>query len=216
MTKGKIMRKSAALFFGLSLLFVTHASSRAVVKRTYPKETFDAFFQSWLIRKDAAKALGYFHADAFKNPALLSEECAGYIVDEDRDDAGEVKKGVDEFLKDFSGDINSQNITDVLITNEDVESSYAEFVGYPEALLNDPQKDRYFVLDYPAIAAKARDKFGYADAEKQFDLKSAYVTVAAIRLFEDGKPSPDVAVVYLLWTQQGADWKIAQANIVCI
>jgi hypothetical protein len=174
------------------------------------RECIRSFLSTWLIERDFVKALGSFSERSFSNQAMFYEDCSGYIEDTDRASPEAIRKGTQEFLRDFiTGDdaLRRYKTLDSALNVQPILPMVKK-LGKNALNRNSFEADHFLVVHLmPAGIKSLIDEPKAAKFLKgQLPKSGFYVSFAAIG---DG-------VVYFIWVKEGESWKIYHASMICM
>lgn len=166
------------------------------------RERITKFLTAWFTEQNTKHAMGFFSKEAFKNQAMLSESCAGYISPEQRQSESAIKSGVGEFLNDFITGPKGRSLSQVL--NEQRISGKG---GKGVELVNNIANDRYalYKIDRSHMPELLEDQARSEYLQSHLPAGDWYVSLIAIY---DG-------FFYLIWVKEDGRWRIFHVSLVC-
>lgn len=169
------------------------------------------FLSVWLVKKDAASALEFFSPRAFRNPTLLSEDCAGYLTPSDRRSRSGARRGVKRFLRQWSSDVRGKELS-AMLSIERLEKREEDW-GW--RAVNDLASDHFLLFQVATERELTRQPLWvHQKATQQMLLRELpagplYVSVAVL-----GTSHGEVSF-YAVWKRQQATWFIVHLDILC-
>jgi len=162
------------------------------------------FLTTWLVDRDAVKAIDSFSLNAFSNEAIFDEECSG-IRDEDRNSKDDLKKTIEKFLKvddwlPVFDSLNGALEIDVLLPlNKKLKNR----------VVNTLIQDRFLL-----VQIKPSDVVNLTSQKKSRDFMKKYLKQSGPLYLSIISPSN--GIVFLVWEKDGANWKIFHVSLVCM
>jgi hypothetical protein len=185
------------VLFVLSLLIV---EAKPQTTASGPKRTVAGFMNAWLVKKNFTQARRYFSAKAFSNKLILSDDCAGYIHEEDRVFPKRVEQQVMKFLRDFAFATSGTSLKTILVFDD----------GPPENIgqINSSSKDGYILLHM------GRNDITDDDEEWSY-LKSKFPSREFLVLIVTLKTKDGEGTLGFHWAKEGSRWKIIHIGMQC-
>jgi len=174
------------------------------------RATVANFLTVWLVRKDVSAALRYFHPRALSSfPVIDNCVRADYIPDSQKKNPMAVRIGVRKFLTHGTDSIRGNTLRTILfLDSKEVPEQSAYLSRLTQVSFNQPKRDRYWLATLTSV--KSLSNFGddWVDFEKQYDLRTAFVSVVQYRVLNEDRRHGDDVVIMMLWVPQGSQWKI--------
>jgi hypothetical protein len=198
-------------------LFAAQGFSQQISNPTR-KKTVDDFLSTWLVSKDKAAALKFFHRRAFLSEDVLSVPCfGGYVSDEDSQNPAAVRRAVLRFLEDSSERIKGSSLSDILfLTSSDVpELSQKAETAFQKVALNVPRRDKYYLVGYKSFVSafpggRYREYFA-----RRYNLRDAFFSVVQYRVLNEDERYGDDVFMILMWVRDKAAWRIVNVAVAC-
>lgn len=204
------------ILFGyqMSLAFDTKSTQKTVKgKRTVLPKDMDsialqknvkAFLNIWLISRQLKEAKRFFSQQAYTNKAMLSESCAGYVSDSDRNSTEAIHRGVERFLADIQ-DIPKQKTLKKALDHKKISEMATQLKG---KVLNDIEADHFLLIN---IGNQEVDNL--IDKPESATFLKEYLSnkVIYLSLIPRGQ-----GLMFFLWGKEKQSWKIFHASLICI
>jgi len=165
------------------------------------RDAVRSFLSTWLIERDPGRAVLFFGKDAFKNEAMLSASCAGYIKPNERTSETARRAGVDKFLRDFVP-AEAKPALSAVLNRAAVAALEKQMAG---KLTNDPNVDLF------AVAKLTKDDLPLEESKE-----SDYLRLHLPASFYASFVPIDEGLIYFVWVPEGKTWKIYHASLVCM
>jgi hypothetical protein len=169
-----------------------------------------SFLTAWLVKKDTDSSLGVFSSQAFRNPALLSSDCAGLSYPEPVPSPNDRREGVGLFLREFSEQITVENLEELLSIRM-FEESHEQTTG----VINDWKTDGYLLgkLNKSSLQDYVFSS-DYDQPATQFmlgELKVSPLYWNVVILEKDDLEGG----FEVIWKQEDGRWKIVHIDLIC-
>ncbi len=177
------------------------SAERNMTEQQLVRDSVQVFLSSWLIDRDADKAIRSFGEGALKNESMLQESCASYIKPEERGSEVARRAGIKKFLRDFLPGKAPRSLGDVL--DRASLAPMTEQLG--NKLVNDPNTDLFALAELTAGEVPTSNSEEAAYLKKHLPPKfyASFVPVGQ-------------GMVYFLWVPEGGQWRIFHASLVCM
>src|SRR5258707_1648654 len=168
------------------------------------------FLTAWLVRKNIPAALQFLHPHALSSfPVIDNCVRADYIPDSQKNNPMAVRIGVRKFLRHGTNRVRGNTLSTILfLDSKEVPEQSAYLSRLSQISFNQPKRDRYWLATLTSV--KSLSNFGddWVDFEKQYDLRTAFVSVVQYRVLNEDRRHGDDVVIMMLWVPQGSQWKI--------
>ena len=173
----------------------------AQTKLPDPQQTVDKFLNAWLVKKNFAQVRREFSKEAFSNKLILSDDCAGYIHDNERAVPKRVERQVMKFLRDFAFTAKGMSLKAILAFDNKSDEN--------PGTINLASKDGYFLLRTKRDELPNDDEWSYL---KTRFISTEYLSaVVTLKTQGGGKGS-----LYFHWAKLGNNWKLIHLGMHCI
>lgn len=180
---------------------------------TSRQKAVEDFLTTWLVRKNIPASLRHFRSNAFANEYVFDCACCTNEFTSQAVRSGSKIREclVKQFLQSYSGRIKGTRLKNLLFlkSNNHPEKSEELEAKLRKWILNRPERDRFYLVDYRMLKPEVERQFGRPS------LDGAFFSVIQYRVLNEDERYGDDMVVILLWMLDRGAWKVTSIKVVC-
>jgi hypothetical protein len=130
----------------------------------------------------------------------------------ERQDPEAIERKLRLFLKDFSSSIKGRRLNEILFlkSSDNPEQSVELVAKVGDRVLNQPSRDKYYLVDYRVLESKVEAVEHYRE---RYDLNGAFFSVIQYRVLNEDIRYGDDLIVHLLWARDRGEWKVVNIGV---
>lgn len=204
-------RSLKLLFLTIALISLPLESGICNPEKNSARHSIERFLKGWLVNKNWQQVEAAFHKTAFSSRIILSEDCGGFISEEDRKSSVKVRRRVLAFLKDLSRKAQGKSLKQILVIKEYASEDTSEDT-IEGIILARPEQNGYLLVESKKLIFSSEENWAYLNSVYPAE---SYCLLAALIRIKTEEEKVDFPI-HFVWALTGKEWKIIHVDMQCV